>query len=357
MTLRTIRIAAALAGCILLWTGCIRTGALDPAITPDPVSPGSGPAAEAPINFTASPLLRDDATKSGEIKTDFENTDCFYAYGTKTIGGVPSVVFNGDAVTYDGSAWDYSPHRFWDSNASVYDFLAVTGPSSTSGIRLDGTNPLAIDVDYNALVAQYDLMAASHRRSSGNTSVVNLTFHHVLSAVDVTIYNDSPALDITLLSYGFRHIYTFGRLEAEAVGGDSPSISWDPQSDATNTVLGSNPEPDASLPHVSEGSSSFYPATTVTDLMVPQSLEVHGTAVPSLVLEYQYMDGTETVTVSNTITLSEIKMFGTDNFITEWSPGTRYHYELHLRMGGGIRIHVTTTEWDVIHAETPGLTI
>lgn len=306
------------------------------------------------ISFTAtgSPLLRDDAnTKGGVIKTEFVNNDQFYVYGTKNTSGVFSTVFNGTVVSFNGTSWNYSPLRFWDSNASNYDFLAVTGSSSISQ-----TNPLTIALGYSAVDAQYDLMAACHTRPANNTAVVDFLFHHMLSAVDVTVYNDSPALDITLLSYGFRHIFTYGSLTVEAEG-NSPNVSWNPQSDATNTILGSNPEPDAQLPCVSEGVSSFYPATAITDLMVPQSLEVHGTAVPSLVLEYQYLDGVTPVTVSSVIALSEIKMFGADQYITEWVPGTRYHYEIHIRMGGGIRIHVTTSAWDVVNAETPGLTI
>ena len=334
---RIIRIAAAV--CTLCLAGC--AARLGPADNSD----------EA-IRFTAgSLLLRDDDTKGGVIKTEFVDNDQFYVYGTKNTSGVFSTVFNGTAVTLNGTSWDYSPLRFWDSNASYYDFMAVTGPSSISH-----TNPLTITVGYNSVDTQYDLMAASHTRPASNTSVVDFLFHHMLSAVDVTVYNDSPVLDITLLSYGFRHIFTYGSLTVEAQG-DSPNVSWNPQSDATNTILGSNPEPDASLSHVSNGISSFYPTTAITDLMVPQSLEVHGTAVPSLVLEYQYLDGTDPVTVSSVITLSEIKMFGTDQYITEWVPGTRYHYELHIRMGGGIRIHVTTSPWEVVNAETPGLTI
>ena len=43
--------------------------------------------------------------------------------------------------------------------------------------------------------------------------------------------------------------------------------------------------------------------------------------------------------------------------ITQWRAGYKYVYEIELRIGVGIMVKVTTTPWEVIEAETPGLMI
>ena len=62
-------------------------------------------------------------------------------------------------------------------------------------------------------------------------------------------------------------------------------------------------------------------------------------------------------TESNINKPTEIEILGSTDYITEWTQGTRYHYDIHIRIGGGIRITVRATDWEIIYAETPGLTI
>ena len=56
------------------------------------------------------------------------------------------------------------------------------------------------------------------------------------------------------------------------------------------------------------------------------------------------------------IDLSNITTLG-GNKITQWEAGKKYTYNIHIRYGGGITVHVITTEWNEVKAGTPGLIV
>ena len=319
---------------------------------------------EASIGFSAgSSLLRDDQTKTGSPKVYFTQDDRFFVYGAKTLAGTRKAVFTGDAVdTPNGSSWDYAPHRFWDFNSSRYDFLAIAGPETNAGISCnpEAAGTLSAQVAYDPVASQYDLMAACKRRliQSHTAEPVDLVFYHMLSAVTVTVINDSPsAIPVTLNSYRFQNLCT------QATGtvsqnDDTPLIAsvWGSPSYNTNAVLGAAPA------CILAGRGGQFPASegdAVTDLMIPQEFGLSLTYIPRLVLEYEYLeDGESTPTrVVTGVKLQEIKSKTDGSYIEKWMPGVRYQYEVHLRQGGGVRVHVNTTPWEEVHAETPGVTI
>ena len=333
MHFRVTFIAAAFA-CALLSAGCTRV---------------YDPAREQEISFRAGSLLLNDAI----TKADFENGASFYVFGAKTISLTHYPIFTGQTVTYDGSAWSYSPARFWDPSASRYDFLAISGPASASGISCTpSTLPIQATVTYSPTASQYDLMAACADRTDGSIAPVNLEFHHMLSAVSVVVYNDSPSQSITMNSYGFKNLCTQATLTVEQ-DLNTPEQGWVSPSYDTNVVLGDD---DGA---VLATSGSYYPTSTVTDYMIPQALNPLGSTAPTLVLNYSYLESgaSEPTNVVTPIRLQDIKIMGSDEAITSWQPGVRYTYQIHIRMGGGIRVHVITTEWEEVNAETPGLLI
>ena len=344
---RIIRIAAALA-CYSLLQGCSMQ--LD------------RPAEPEAIDFSAGQsLLREDATKSDLLKDDFLEDDFFFVYGSKTISSSHRTVFRGDAVSVDGSNhWDYAPHRFWDFSSERYDFLAFSGPSTSSTISCNpaAEGALSALVSYDPVDAQYDLMAACKRRivTSGQTDPVDLLFYHMLSAVSVTIINDSPAaVPITLNSYKFQNLCTQGTATVSQ-NDDTPVIPgvWNDMSYNTNLVLGH----DFGGNVIVNGGGTRVPSPK-TDLMIPQEFGLSLTYIPRLVLDYSYKEApdAEPTRVVTGIRLEEIKAVADDQYIVKWLPGVRYTYEVHIRMGGGLRVSVTVAPWEEIHAETPGVTI
>jgi hypothetical protein len=350
MSSRIIRIAVLATWGSLVFSGC--TMRLD-----NPVQD------EAPIGFSAeSALLSEDATKTGSPKVYFTPDDRFFVYGTKTRQGNRYAVFCGDTVdTPNGSSWDYAPHRFWDFTCSSYDFLAIAGPDGNQSILCnpaDAAGALSAQISYDPTVAQYDLMAACTRRrlETHTTTPVHFQFSHLLSAVSVVVFNDSPEMSITLDSYRFQNLCTQGRGLVEQ-NGDNIVISseWLSPGYNTNRVLGC--APGATL----TAGTRFPEAGTpyVTDLMIPQEFGLNLSYIPRLVLTYRYREEgeSEDTVIETSVRLEEIYVKGSDKLITCWLPGVRYIYEIHIRMGGGVRVNVRVAPWEEVQAETPGITI
>ena len=367
---------------ILLLAGC--GGTLGP--TPE----------RGEIRFGAgSLLLLDDGTqdtKGGTIKGAFDQAsdvvgaaaaDTFFVWGRKTVSGVPSAVFAGDKVTLKNlgsndadpadDVWTYTDSRFWDTGASYYDFLAFSGsPRSSITCNPASGGSLTATVAYDPTVNQYDILAAFYQRAKGSaptisTAAVHMPFQHVLSAVSVTIYNDTPGSlsnpDITLNAYTFRNIVTnsTGTISQDGDAlAELTTTSWisEAHNGLATGVLG-----DSSGPHVLTP-SSHYPTTEIWDLMIPQELEPFGNYTPQLYLDYEYThinpyntSQQEDVHTAFGIDLEGIHIKNSDDFITSWEPGKKYNYEIHIRLGGGVHVTVNVTDWEEVIAETPGVTI
>ena len=327
---------------LLLTVGCVHISELETS--------------QRSISFDVkTALLKGGAsTKGATPKTSFSNDDTFYVYGSKTISNVKETVFSGDQVRYNSFIWTYSPLKFWDSNATRHDFLCISGPATKGGITCNpSSNPITAVHTYDPTASQYDLMVASAYRQGDDISPVQLNFSHVLSAVSVTIHNDSPLQEIRVNSYGFKNICTQKTLTVEQYDNIS-SVSWASPGYNRNVVLGS---PTANTTISPAG--GYYPTQAITDLMIPQELNIVAVYRPTFVLDYQYTEigAAEPTHIVTNILLEEIEMVGSTEYITEWVQGKHYHYDIHIRIGGGIHISVVATDWEIINAETPGLTI
>ena len=381
MNSRIIRIAAVLTGCILITTGCTRKWAL----TTD----------ESEIRFGARSVLLQDATpsatKSGTLKDAFDQAsddvgaaaaDHFYVWGRKIVSGTPSAVFTGDKITLKSLGgnttdpadddWTYTSTRFWDTGATYYDFLAFSGtPASAISCNPASGGSLTATVEYDPTVNQYDILAAFYQRAKGNadrisTATVHMPFQHVLSAVSVTIYNDTPngisTPDITLNAYTFRNIVTHSTGTFSQDGNALAELTTTTWSSEAHNGLSTGVLGDSSGPHVLTP-SSHYPTTETWDLMIPQELEPFNNYTPQLYLDYKYThvnpytSQPEDVHTAFGINLEGIHIKNSDEFITKWEPGKKYTYEIHIRLGGGVNVTVNVTDWEEVIAETPGVTI
>ena len=361
---------ATAAACALLLAGCsIRLD--DPALE---MAQETG----VTINFDAgSALLLDDAfpTKSGsDLKTAFAVSDIFYVYGAKVVSSTRYTVFDGQSVGLtnlgaDASdpaddVWEYSPLRFWDSNATQYDFVAISGPATSAGISCDpaAIGHLRASVTFDATSSPCDIMAAGYQRTDGSITPVHFEFNHILSAVRVSIINDSPSINVTVNSYGFRNICykATGTIEQSGRGMSTMGISdWGTSSYTSSTILGHSASPGTVLARGEE----FAMTADKWDLMVPQDLAPYGNYIPQLMLDYEYDQENpytgllEPNHLVFPIRLDEITVKNSNDYITSWLPGKKYSYEIHIRLGGGIIVNVAVTDWEEVIAETPGLTI
>lgn len=360
----TFILAAVFALALSAVTGCVK--AYDPA-------PEQGNA----IRFVAGSLLLVDElpTKSGaDLKTAFAANDNFYVYGAKVVSATRYTLFNGQSVSLTSlgadpldpsdDVWQYSPVRFWDGDATQYDFLAVSGPATSSGISCDPSvaGHLRAGITFDATSDPCDIMAAGYQRTNGARTPIHFEFNHILSAVRVVIINDSPSVDVTVNSYGFRNICyrAIGTVEQSRNGiAEMGTSDWGTFSYTSSTILGHSTVPGTVLAN----GEQFAMASDKWDLMVPQELAPYGDYIPQLMLDYEY-DQVNPYTqlpehnhVVFPLRLESIAVKNSNELITSWLPGKKYTYEIHIRLGGGIIVNVAVTDWTEVPAETPGLTI
>ena len=359
--------AAALAGCILFATGCVRHGSLS--------TDGSE------IRFSAgTSLLRDDVpdTKFGALisGTSFSNGSSFLVYGRRN---TDALIFSPREVSLSASLWGYTNPEYWEwtSSQDYYDFLGLylgdlydLNRASTPLPSCDTGDPMSASVSYDPSVDQFDLMLAGTRRTyndpGGRTSAVSLEFHHMLSAVRVSVANGSSSRSFTLNEFYFENLVSRGTAKVEA--------SYDAQGNATYSWTGTTrlatavggtayytlDELDAITPN-SFIQDNFNPGVTRThdywDLMIPQSHDgkIGVDGWPALVLVFTPDGGSQTTA---RILLKDIYTDpeqGNPTLISSWEMGVKYVYLVRINLDGGIQVHVTTSAWDDVAAETPGL--
>lgn len=148
----------------------------------------------------------------------------FGVWGYSTYSGVNTTVFDDQEVKHDGSAWGYSPLKYWD-NLSTYKFYAYF-PYGNSGVTI--SNGLISVTDFtveNAPADQVDLMIADEvSRAAGATSAVEFNFNHILSNINFTFKKGTKvgATKITITSlklYGMDNKGSFSQTATSASAG------------------------------------------------------------------------------------------------------------------------------------------
>ena len=304
-------------------------------------------------------------------KTAFVDDDVFEVFGYKWMDAgtpAPASVFEAVEVEYDetNTKWSYSPLRYWDPAYDKYTFFAVwpkdilasgtyaqTGLFATTTLTFNGA-------DEPLLIAQKKTVAKANYNQ-----VVPLVFKHMGALVDIKVkkHEDLATATLSVTGITLSNIKTKGTFAVASYdGSDNPvgtaGVSgWTP--DGTPTV--------ANFTHAS-GTSATLPATlaattlpTITGCNTATAAEL----VNNLVVMPQALDGTQTLTITYTITdASNIvntyapdpigldKFDNTDNksnastFITSWLPG--YHYTLYVTINANaIEFSASIADWDV----------
>lgn len=334
-----IRIAATLTTTLLL-AGCVAK--LDPAQN------------GAPIGFSAGPaLLRDDDVKSGSVRGggNFVTYDKIAVYGWHQASSSSLVFGSVDPVELGSSGqWSYSPLCFWQwqGSSDYYDFLALYPNELGQSITY---NPMKANFTYDPTMNQFDFMTASFRRNASDGSAndaVPLSFSHRLAAVSVRVSNPEGGKAFQLESC--RFCYLIVRAQASVTyKNTSLSTTWTDKVRSAAASLGSAPATDLAP----ESSLKLD-----SDFMIPQRLDPLG-YTPALVLTYKPKTGENTygASITSTVPLKSILKQDKETPIVEWVAGVSYTYQIVVRIGGGISVNVTTTPWDVVEAETPGILI
>lgn len=344
-------------GCILILSGCRRE-----------VLPDEGGNL---IRFSMGAALTsqtEPATKFGDMKEgeSFASGDEVLVYGRRN---TDDNVFDGVTVTRNDSGWSYAIPQYWNwaSSTDYYDFLAVYSPSGVSlQTNYDGaSDPLELKVMYNVASAQYDLMLAGKRRNyndgENRLERVSLNFKHMLCAVKVNVTNGSSARTFILKGYHFENLVVTGTALVTATydAQGNPAFAWDEKSRLGMSVGGgkvydSNGKLGQEIGF--EDSNKFY-YFDGWDLMIPQNHnEKFGSSYPALVVDYT-LPGDNPTDIHARVLLKDVLTDAGVPAIPSWEVGKRYCYEITISLDGGVQVRVTTTDWENVAAETPGLLI
>ena len=350
---------------VLFAGGCART-------------PNPGPVEGGVISFQAGvELVREESsTKALNEATSFTNGQTFRVFGRRTGEGQNTRIFYRDdsedpmenyqsvAVTKTDDVWTYSPpiYWYWVSERNYYDFIAVYPDDAPAVRMMDESVPpkdipgnMAIKSEYNIASDTHDLLMAATRRvglALDRTAPVELTFNHMLCAVKVVVSNESTSESLTLNELSLNNIIqsAYAKMTIDSKG--EPEYYWiDSRRNETKVILFTGTE---TVLADGDYATSFK-------LLIPGDLTdtIDGSSdedkMPHLNV---VIDGFSSEDIPP-IPLKDIQRsrYTTEDPITVWEPGIRYTYHIIVRLDGGVRVTVVTTEWDEIEAETPGLLI
>ncbi len=320
--------------------------------------------------------------------SSFVSGDAFEVYGTKTVSSTKQVVFHNVDVAYNGSVWDYAPHRFWDPAASQYDFYAVmpkdilvaeanAGDYAKTGLFTSD------DITFGDPTANSnDIMVADHKVCEGSgteapysysafqtDTKVQLSFNHVATGVTLKVKQDNNLGDATVIvtALSLLNISNKGHFTVSEYSTNVPTVAWTAATSPTTlgsgeyTILSSSSDTDdvpvaGKTPYTSHaaGETTGTPATLFENyVFMPQNLDA---ATQKIKMSYTVQVGTETPNVYTDvlIPIANFQQTDTDNNsgtkIGTWAPKTKYEYTITIG-ANVIEFTATVKAWETT---TPG---
>ena len=338
------------------------------------VVPVSDDGTQIAFSTWAGPLTkaRTQGTSTFAAGDDF----AVYGYKDMTDGSDPKTVFDDVVVsTTDGSSWDYTGHRFWDTNYDKYTFFAVspaaTGTAATVNPQTGAITSAAITFsgnDNDILVADKKTVLKTDTPTpfgdgTAAFGTVPIVFNHVASLVDFKVKKAPSLADatVTVSAFELSQIETAGVLSvSDAYTDNHPVISW--SSTATGTYGPANgvTAVDITNPIVIAEDSAFNPTTPATPaastvlinnlVAKPQTFGATGQAASQqLTITYQIaVTGGDTVEHTSTIYLADFDIIDDadqdDTKVGSWEPGKHYTFFITLD-ANVIMFSASITDW------------
>ncbi len=271
----------------------------------------------------------------------------FVVYGQKNFESSASMSsFDGVAVNYDSSdadpanhAWDYvtaeEAARYWDKNATSYDFYAysdantssvVTVPSPSSNIYTAGINLKKSSAEdlFKVYVAPAVTVAKAQFNQSvkfefkNTVSKVRVAFYSAIVGYNVKINNFYVTADTKTASTVFKG--TFFSKASYSVAADGTQAKTDADDDVVDLVLGSNITAATAL-GTDKANAIFDKDDKAYTLVLPTMSDAQAVKIK---IDYTLTSTTtgETIPDTKEITISS------DNF--EWQPNYAYTYYFKL---------------------------
>lgn len=211
---------------------------------------------------------------------DADGLSEFAVYGYKQ-GPVSQMVFANQLVTRNGSAWEYTPKKYWDSSAIFYfaAYAPATAQDGCSYTHNDATRTLTITLPQWQLIdgTETDVVVATSQGAATtylNTygGQVDLTFNHLYAQLVVRVVRSASfqnTYKLTSLTYQYvptadgtaTYTLDYTTPANSAWSGVVLSDGWmSAYSNADGEVINSNPEATPGAKHLVvpfEGSSNI----------------------------------------------------------------------------------------------------
>lgn len=265
-------------------------------------------------------------------------------YDRYSLDGNAVLYMDGTEVTCNGSAWTYSPLKYW-TETGTHSFTAYL---STSGsITLNTTNYPTVTYDKTSetlnispweitLDNQFDFLYAYHSRKMNGLQdahrPVAFSLNHLLCAVQFNVVNLMPEGAVTFNEFRLEGVYHTGN--ASITGDASPVINLTGKS-AGNFINTDDQDLPFNIPlNVFKDKGNVGPEGYV--LLWPHTQEQFKNANINAVLSYQYGS---TVVSNRAVSLSTA---ATNN----WRAGNRYIYNFYIQ-DNRISFEVKVVPWVV----------
>ena len=296
-------------------------------------------------------------------KTDFVTDDEFDVFGFKWNAGPAdqTTVFDGIDVKFNGTAWTYSPIRYWDKAFDNYTFFAVwpkdilaTAPAQT-GLFVT-SNRTFNGADENLLIAQKKDVA-----NANYGAPVPLVFKHMAALVDFKVKKADDIVDAELVvtSIQLDNIRTVGTFTVASYDGSNNPVGtvgaggWTPDGTPTVASFTHASGAGASLPTLAAatGNTTGTAGALINSLVVMPQAFATGAGAQTVTIAYKLTDpaGIENTYTPNAVELGTFDSTDGDSntapFIASWLPG--YHYTYYITINANkITFTASIADWD-----------
>ena len=312
-------------------------------------------------------------------RTGFAANDEFDVFGFKWNAGPAdqTTVFNGDDVKYDGTAWIYTPIRFWDKNFANYTFFAAF-PKDQLAAGVYAQNGLFVsnELTYDG---ENEVLLVAQKKDVANAAYgtqVPLVFKHAASLVDIKFkkHSNLTKAAVKVTSIAISGVQTKGKYTVASYDGSNnpvgktvsgvDGLGWElaatPVVNASPAVAPYKNDSEVSLA-ADAGVGTSNAADLISNLVVmPQVLAKD--AGPMITISYAITTGTspneETITYTDkTFYLGEFDKTdpdpddkdNTDPRIASWMPGVHYTYYITIN-ANTIDFTASVAEWNTTDA-------
>lgn len=279
------------------------------------------------INYRI-PFVFSSANQQDFIMRTFTVGESMAVWGIQSKDGVVDTIFKNQKVEYVGNnEWTYENKKYLD-DASTYNFYSVY-PYDVFYERENTTYGLLASIDnYTTpkdVDQQTDLLIAERKVCSSPTNMVDMSFHHILSNVniyakladdlDMDGIKDVNVIRLTIKGIKNTGSYTQTKFDERNI----PVGIWSNQSGELET------------PIVSSEMHKEAKAILSDYLIIPQTLFDTDNPTNDVHIEasfrISYTDGTSSTYIKNDIRLL-VSTSETNNPINIWQPNFRYNYTL-----------------------------